>query len=150
MPDLTYVTYCGLYCRLCENLARIPQQSSELRETLRKGGWEYFGPDCMSGFNEFWAALEKLSQLDQDCRGCRGGCGNPDCSIRKCAQGREVELCSSCTEYPCHHITELAGRYPNLIPDGTRQNEIGLEQWIEEQEQRCRTGFCYSDIRYDT
>ena len=149
MPDLKYVTYCGLYCRLCDNLARIPQQASALYKTLLKGGWEYFGPDCISGFREFWAGLEQLSRVDPDFKGCRGGCGNPHCDIRKCAQSRKVELCSSCNDYPCGHIEELAKRYPNLIGDGRRQQEIGLEKWIQEQEERCKAGFCYADIRYD-
>ena len=90
MQDLTYVTYCGLYCKLCDNLARIPPQASSLHKTLQKGGWEYFGPDLISGFKEFWAVLEQLSQVDPNFKGCRGGkCGNPDCSIRKCAQSRQ-------------------------------------------------------------
>ena len=150
MSDLTYVTYCGLYCRLCDNLARIPQQASVLQATLRKGGWEYFGPDCVPGFNEFWSTLEEFSQLGKNCKGCRGGCGNPDCGIRKCAQDRQIELCPSCADYPCGHITDLAKRYPNLISDGKRQQEIGLDKWIQEQDERFKAGFCYSDIRYHT
>ena len=150
MSDPPYVTYCGLYCKLCANLARIPQQSSALRETLRKEGWEYFGQYCVSGFKDFWTALEELSRSDKTCKGCRGGCGDPDCSIRKCAQEREMELCSSCTEYPCERIADLAKRYPNLISDGRRQKETGLDQWIQEQEDRCNSGFCYADIRYHT
>jgi len=150
MSDLTYVTYCGLYCKLCANLARIPQQSSALHETLRKEGWEYFGQYCVSGFKDFWTALTELSRSDETCKGCRGGCGDPDCSIRKCAQEREMELCSSCTEYPCERIADLARRYPNLVYDGRRQKETGLDQWIQEQEDRCNSGFCYADIRYHT
>jgi len=149
MSDLTHVTYCGLYCKLCDNLARIPEQSSALYETLRKGGWEYFGPQCIAGFNEFWSALEALGRMGQECKGCRGGCGNPDCNIRKCAQDRNVTLCSSCEDYPCDHISELAKRYPNVISDGKRQQELGLDKWIQLQEQRCKTGFCYCDIRYE-
>jgi len=137
MQDLTYVTYCGLYCKLCDNLAQISLQASTLHKTLQKGGWKYFGPDLISGFKEFWAVLEQLSQVDPNFKGCRGGkCGNPDCSIRKCAQSRQVELCPSCEA--------------NLIGDGRRQQEVGCDQWIQEQEQRCKTGFCYCDIRYDT
>ena len=150
MSDLTHVTYCGLYCRLCSNLARIPQQSSALQETLRKEGWEYFGQYCVSNFKEFWTALGELSQTGTTCKSCRGGCGDPDCAIRECARERNMELCSSCIEYPCEHITNLARRYPNLIPDGRRQQEIGLDRWINEQEERCETGFCYADIRYTT
>ena len=148
MTDLKYVTYCGLYCRLCANLARIPQQSASLRETLRKEGWEFFGEYALGEFKEFWAALEKLSQTDKTCRGCRGGCGDPACGIRKCAQEKKVEVCSSCAEYPCSHIEKLAARYPNLISDGNRQRQIGIAKWAEEQEQRCRTGFCYADVRH--
>lgn len=148
MPDLTHVTYCGLYCRLCANLARIPRESSALRDTLQREGWEYFGQYCVPNFTEFWAALGKLSQWDKTCQGCRGGCGNPACEIRKCAQERKMELCSSCPEYPCQRIGDLARRYPNLISDGRRQKDIGLDKWIQEQEERCRAGFCYADIRY--
>ncbi len=148
MADLKYVTYCGLYCRLCAELARIPQQATALRETLRKEGWEFFCESVVPGFEEFWTVLEKLSHADKTCKGCRGGCGDPSCSIRKCAQERKVELCSSCGEYPCSHIEKLAARYPNLISDGTRQRQIGIERWVEEQEQRCRTGFCYADVRH--
>ena len=148
MADLKYVTYCGLYCRLCSNLARIPQQAAALRETLQKEGWEYWGQHALRGFAEFWDALERLSQSDNTCKGCREGCGDPECGIRKCARKKRVEVCSSCTQYPCHQIEALAKRYPNLIADGTRQRQIGIETWVEEQELRCRTGFCYADIRY--
>ena len=148
MSDLKYVTYCGLYCRLCSNLARIPQQAAALRQTLRKDGWELFGESLVPGFREFWAVLERLSQSDQTCRGCRGGCGDPLCSIRQCAQEKSVEVCSSCAEYPCSRIEHLAARYPNLISDGTRQRQIGLGKWVEEQEQRRGTGFCYADVRH--
>ena len=148
MADMKYVTYCGLYCRLCANLARIPQQSSALRETLQREGWEFFGQYAIDGFKEFWAALGKLSDFDKTCNGCRGGCGDPDCGIRKCAREKKIEVCSSCDEYPCALIANLAKRYPNLISDGTRQRQIGIEKWMLEQEQRCRTGFCYADVRH--
>lgn len=148
MTDLKYVTYCGLYCRLCAHLARVPQQSAALRETLQKEGWEYWGASVVPGFKEFWTALEQLSQTDKTCTGCRGGCGNPECGIRQCAREKKVEVCSSCAEYPCAHIERLARRYPNLISDGRRQAQIGLAPWVEEQEQRRRTGFCYADIRH--
>lgn len=147
MTDLKYVTYCGLYCRLCANLARVPQQSTALLETLRREGWEDFGQYAVPGFKEFWAALEKLSQFDKTRKGCRGGCGNPDCGIRPCAQEKKVEVCSSCAQYPCRHIEALAKRYPTLVSDGMRQKQIGIEKWVQEQEQRFRAGFCYADIR---
>jgi hypothetical protein len=148
MTDLRYVAHCGLYCRLCTNLARIPQQSAALRDTLRKEGWEHFGKHTIQDFDRFWVVLEKLSQFSSACQGCRGGCGNPDCRIRQCASAKKVERCSSCLEYPCSHIEDLAKRYPNLLSDGARQKEIGIEKWVGEQEGRFRAGFCYADVRH--
>ena len=148
MPDLTYVAYCGLYCKLCSTLSRIPKQASALHNTLKNDGYEYLGPHVIAGFKEFWAGLKQLSNADQHIKGCRGGCGDPGCKIRKCAHERNVELCSFCNDFPCNHINQLAKRYPNLIPDGKRQQEIGLDKWIQEQEDRVETGFCYCDIRY--
>lgn len=118
MSDLTYVTYCGLYCKLCDTYSRIPQQASALRKTLLKGGFEYFGSYVMDGFKEFWAGLEQLGKVDSSFNGCRGGCGDPGCNIRKCAQEHNVELYSSCNDYPCNYFDVLAKRYPNLIADG--------------------------------
>ena len=88
MPDLTYVTYCGLYCRLCGNIARTPKQAQALRDSMRKDGWENWGESAHPGFGEFWRILALLAASDETCPGCRGGCGFPGCKIRPCAQER--------------------------------------------------------------
>jgi hypothetical protein len=41
----------------------------------------------------------------------------------------------------------IAKGYPTLIADGNRIREIGIETWIQEQEERAKTGFAYGDIR---
>lgn len=146
MSSLRYVTYCGLYCRLCANMSRIPGQASALRDTLARSGYEHFGESVVSGFREFWSTLEFFSKMDKSCPDCRHGCGDPGCIIRECARERGIRLCSSCGDFPCGHIQELAERYPNLIPDATRQREIGLNAWIAEQEERVEEGFCYLDV----
>lgn len=146
MNTLKYVTYCGLYCKLCAQMGRIPQQARSLRETMAKEGYEFFGP-LTPNFPDFWKFLDRLSRSDETGPGCRGGCGYPECKIRKCARERGIDLCSSCPEYPCPHIQQLAKRYPTLIADGMRQREIGVDRWIAEQEDRCTSGFVYADIR---
>lgn len=78
---------------------------------------------------------------------CRSGCGAPFCGIRKCAKKKGVEVCPFCEEYPCHRINALAKGYGLLLADAQRMKELGLERWVEEQEQRRKTGFCYTDIR---
>jgi hypothetical protein len=141
--DLTHVTYCGLYCKLCGEAGRIPKQCAQLLDSLVAEDWEDFGD------KDLLEKLRKLSKRGSSDFGCRSGaCGDPSCEIRKCAKERKVEVCWSCKEYPCEKMKGLARRYPTLIADGTRQKEIGLAKWIEEQEVRCKTGFCYADIRF--
>jgi len=149
-PDLKYVTYCGLYCRHCDIYrTAIARQASALCETLRNEREKQPELERMNGFKEFWAVLEELAQNQSEgkCRGCRGGCGDPDCEIRKCARSRRVEVCSSCADYPCQKIHAFVKKYPHVIGDGMRQKAVGLSKWIEEQEQRYRAGFCFVDLR---
>ena len=145
--DMKYITYCGLYCRLCATAGRIPRQAQALRDTMAKEGYEFFGHEIV-GFTDFWGYLTRLSKQDQTCLGCRGGCGNPTCKIRQCARQREVEICPvDCQDYPCPAVRELAGVYPTLLADGARLKEVGVARWVAEQQQRAATGFAYADIR---
>jgi hypothetical protein len=148
MPGFENVTYCGLYCKLCSIKSRTPSQAKVLFEDMQKNGWESYGEFVLENFKPFWEALGTLAHFDETCPDCRGGCGDPDCAIRKCAVERSIDICPFCEEYPCSKFDGLASVYPNLIPDGERMKEVGVEQWIAEQEQRCKAGFCYCDISY--
>ncbi len=145
--NLEEVTYCGLYCGLCASRRRIPQQAATLRETLRKEGYDrgYFD---IPGLNEiiatFWKGLNLLANAP--CPGCRAGGGNPGCAIRACVQERGVTACPLCADYPCQRL-EVLRNYPLLLADGRRMQQVGLEQWIAEQEARAATGFAYADVR---
>ncbi len=146
MADLRKVTYCGLYCGLCAMGSRIPAQARELRETLKAEGCEAWGP-AMSGFQEFWGFLLHLAEADSRCSCREETCGPPFCTIRKCAPEKGVEVCPFCDEYPCDRILGLAKGYVTMLAGGERMREVGLEKWIEEQEERSTTGFAYADIR---
>ena len=144
--QLEFVTYCGLYCELCAERARIPQQAAALQRSMTEEGWPFFGP-AVPGFAEFWKFLEGL-HADGGCRGCRAGAGPPDCQIRSCALERRLKLCGQCSDFPCQRFEGLAAIYPTLIADNRRLQVVGLEQWLEEQQERARRGFVYADIRY--
>ncbi len=146
MPDLKHVTWCGLYCGLCAQATRIPRHAAALRDSMRKEGWDNWGRE-VPRFGEFWEFLGGLADSAATA-GCRAGtCGPPFCTIRKCAPEKGVDACPFCDEYPCRRIEGIAKGYVNMIADGKRMREIGLERWIEEQEARKATGFCYADIR---
>lgn len=147
MDDLRLVTYCGLYCDLCSQRARTPQQAKALKDTLKKEGFEFWGKD-LPGYEQFWTLLGNLSDTDKSCPGCRQGGGNPGCEIRKCIKEKKLDVCSFCEEYPCEKINGLCKIYPTLITDGTRLKQVGTETWLEEQKARKETGFAYCDIRY--
>jgi hypothetical protein len=140
------VTYCGLYCGLCAQGSRIPKQASALRESMRREAWDRWGQE-IPRFKEFWAFLDWLVASEAGCNCREEKCGPPTCGIRRCAQGKGVNVCPFCDEYPCRWIAGLAKGYVNLLADGKRMTEIGLERWVEEQEARKTTGFAYVDIR---
>jgi hypothetical protein len=142
---MEFVTYCGLYCELCAERARIPLRAAELRVAMAEEGWTFWG-HTVSGFAEFWAFLEKLQA--GGCPGCRADGGYPECQIRLCARQRGLDLCCHCPDFACEHVERLAARYPTLITDNRRLQAVGLEQWLAEQEERVRRGVVYADIRY--
>lgn len=142
------VTYCGLYCDLCAERARIPQRAAALGAAMTEEGWPFWG-HTVSGFTEFWTFLEELAS-GKGCPGCRAGGGYPECQIRVCARERGFDLCADCTDFPCQHIEALEASYPNLIGDNRRLQTAGLDRWIDEQKERVRRGVVYADIRYRT
>jgi len=147
MPDIKYVTYCGLYCGLCSTRNRIPGQANALWQSMKKEAYDHWGKLVYDNFEKFWDFLGKLKDYTYICPGCRQGGGNPDCEIRKCAQKKKIEVCALCEEFPCDLIRRFSKVYITIIPDGIRIKKIGLEAWIEEQKERAQTGFCYVDIR---
>jgi len=146
---LHLVTYCGLYCGLCAQHNCIPMRAYQLQQNLHDEGFDDFFqyvPEMKETFPVFWKFLQNLAKMNCTCRTGRGG--PPDCEIRSCAKNKNVTLCPQCKEYPCKHIQALAEHYPTLIQDGKRLQKVGLEKWIEEQEQRAKRGFVYADVRY--
>ena len=140
------VTYCGLYCDLCAERARIPHRAEALQAAMVEEGWPFWGPS-VPGFDDFWSFLEGLAS-GEGCPGCRAGGGFPGCQIRVCARDRGLDVCSQCADFPCEQVKSLAARYPTLVADNVRMKAVGLEQWIAEQEERARRGVIYADIRY--
>jgi hypothetical protein len=149
---LRLVAHCGIYCGLCSSRNRMPQQAQALRQTMWNGGWDSLGRE-VKDFKEFWRFLDRISDPEKSCPGCRTAgappfCGGPEsCDIRQCALGRKVELCVNCSDWPCARIERLGRTYVTLIADGRRLKKIGLDKWLKEQEARAETGFSYCDIR---
>lgn len=146
MTNLEQVTYCGLYCGLCAHRNRIPQSAALLRDAMHKEGYDNWSKD-LPQFSEFWKFLNDLAESESRCS-CRAGqCGPPFCGIRKCAAKKGVDACPFCDEYPCRKILGIAKGYVTMLADGQRMKTIGIDAWIQEQEERRKTGVAYADIR---
>lgn len=146
---LRLVAYCGLYCGLCAERARLPPQARQLQQTLHEEGYDDFYqyiPEMKEDYPKFSEFLQRLANMDCACRSGKGG--PPDCEIRVCAKARNITVCPLCKEYPCVKIETLAERYPILIQDGKKMQKVGTEKWIEEQENRVKRGLVYADLRY--
>lgn len=135
-----YVAYCGLNCRMCSLIATLPGLASRLHDTMQEDGWEYYGSEVFPEFQDFWKVLKGISKMDETCPACSGGCGDPDCAIRKCAVDRELELCAYCQDFPCPKLTDFSRRYPFILENSRRIKEIGLENWLKEQDELVAQG----------
>ena len=145
MNPKDYLCYCGLYCRRCPIVGVVPPQARALFETMNRIGYAQWGEQAIDGFGRFWEILQQLAKQDETCPLCIGGCGNPGCEIRPCAQERGVEVCGLCDDYPCDKVNAFAEQYPELIDNNNRIREIGLDAWLLEQEELVRQGKFYGN-----
>jgi len=76
------------------------------------------------------------------CNGCKSDSLFVNCAfckIRECAQSKQIEHCSECSDYPCalHGNSQQAQAVlPHLKenqPNMAQIQKIGTEQWITEQ-----------------
>lgn len=119
---------CGLYCGVCA--VRIAH-----RDGNRK-------------FKEKLVSVYGVSS-PEDIR-C-GGCRSDDlffycrvCPIRDCCDGKGIEGCHRCDDFPC----DLIENFP--LPVGKKVimravpawRELGTEAWVEEEEKRYRCPHC--------
>ena len=92
------IAYCGGSCHTCAIFLATRENNKEKRHKMRieiaqhikeSSGKEYEAGDIA------------------DCNGCRAEDGimlNKDCQIRKCAQEKDFESCTSCPEYVCEKL----------------------------------------------
>jgi hypothetical protein len=139
------ISFCGLYCDLCDSRARIPARASALLDALVAAGHEHGAAD-RPGFEVFWTYLVGLAEADGVCRGCRAMGEALGCEISRCARERGVEICVFCGDYPCARVEEMLSQFPALRAEHARLRELGVDAWLEEQDERVCRGVCYSEI----
>lgn len=97
------IAYCGLYCGDCFSYkGRIPDLAKDLRKELRQEKFDRVAEGIpfkeFKHYKECYEVLGALLRLR--CKnGCRGGGGNPFCSIRQCCQKKAISGCWECDEF---------------------------------------------------
>jgi hypothetical protein len=137
------IAYCGIYCGNCIQLTNVGPEAAKLCESMKKAGYEHFG-SAIPGFEQFWSFISDLAAKN-GCNGCRKDGGNPYCKVRICARSKNVEMCTSCEEYPCKELDAFLAGYKMLEGDNSFLKENGKQCWLEMQNKRRAEGYNYTD-----
>ena len=87
------------------------------------------------------------------CTGCR--IRNKKCAFirRDCPKLRknEIDFCFECNQFPCSKLKKLDNRYKektyvSFIENLKRNNQVGVEKWLKEQEELYKCPDCGGKI----
>lgn len=112
------IAYCGLCCLDCfAYKQRVPDLARDLRKELRASKYIKFA-NYMAGmsfgrvFKDYDTCYQVLgAMVGFRChKTCRGGGGNPFCSVRKCCNKKKITGCWLCEEFEtCKKLDALKG-----------------------------------------
>ncbi|MFX1326307.1 MAG: DUF3795 domain-containing protein [Promethearchaeota archaeon] len=123
MVDNNLVAPCGIYCGACRQYLLLK------KDLLEERGYK------------------------KGCKGCR--IRNKNCAFirRDCTalKKKELDYCYECEQFPCHNLKKIDSQYRkrwsvNLIENLKRIEEIGVEQWLQEQKELYTCPECGGEI----
>jgi hypothetical protein len=122
-----YLSPCGMYCSVCSVRAADKNNDQQLKGQLAS----FFG----------------TSPENIVCEGCMSGRTFQIvkvCSIRACAQKKELKGCHQCDDFPCNNIENYPieparNRILEAIP---RWKELGTERFVAEVENHYTCSKC--------
>jgi predicted RNA-binding Zn-ribbon protein involved in translation (DUF1610 family) len=103
--------------------------------------------DNNAKFKEKLAPVYGVTPEDLVCDGCLsdrvfGYC--QVCPIKSCCNGKQIEGCHQCSDFPCKFIDDfpVAVGKKVILRSVPRRREIGTEKWIEEEDKRYTCPHC--------
>ena len=131
---------CGLHCGRCFAFVggRIQVLSSQLQSELGNFGAfakrfaDLLGDSIFESYPDFKKFLDHLA---------KGGCGGcrqekcklfASCGVRPCAEGRKVDFCFQCSDFPCDKTGFDEHLYRRHVEINRKMKEIGVERYYEE------------------
>lgn len=123
MVDNNLAAPCGIYCGACR------QYLLWKKDLLEERGYK------------------------QGCKGCR--IRNKNCAFirRDCPtlRKKEIDFCYECDQFPCQKLKKIDTHYQekysvNMVKNLKRIEEIGVEKWLQEQEELYTCPECGGEI----
>jgi len=145
------VGYCGLYCGLCgiykgRIVAKVAADLQELVAAHEFADWVPRFVKIDFSFSEFEKGLAYFcdEQRGPYCQHpCKEG-GGPPCKIRPCAQGKDLEICFECDEFPCELLSRFLERHPEIIEEKEAFERLGMERWLGLKADEAKRGYVYA------
>lgn len=122
-------------------LERVPPQ---LLELIAGGVAKYLGHPVKV----------KVKVKDLTCEGCLSDVRAimcRECNLRTCAFEKGLTYCAQCADFPCQQIIDFNNdgfrHHSEVLDNIRRQQEIGIDAWVKEQEERwcCPNCSCVVD-----
>lgn len=109
------VACCGLYCESCGvYIATMKDDVADLARIAARMG---------------------TTAEEMRCEGCRSATLSPhcrDCGIRACADGKGIDFCEACAEFPCARLEEFRAQAPHraeIFESARYRKSRGLKAW---------------------
>lgn len=133
---------CGVYCGQCPNgngrVQFFAQELKRLVDTTRYGWME----DNIKSFkfSNFRKGLEWFAK--NKCSTCLSiSLEEAHCLNKKCAHEKKLDSCLLCEEYlTCRNTEYQRETYPFVIENYKRVKEVGMEKYLEEEEEKTKAG----------
>ncbi len=128
------ISICGLNCAKCDIYA-----AGHGNERLRD--------EIIDWFKKERNEIVKPEQVR--CEGCRGSIEmhwSLDCRMLSCARSKGVNYCFECDDFSCEILNAFASdgvsHHRRTVENLKRMKEMGIEEWIAEQERKGKCTFC--------
>lgn len=146
------IGYCGLYCGACGIYqGKIKTAVENLQNTIKAYGFNTIADQlanwepAFKHHKEFEQVLEAYAKLFDECPGCIGGGGDPECKVRNCAKEKGYTTCTECKEMAtCQHLEQWR-KSPDFQQRMQRIKQVGAAKYAKEMEDKVKAGYCYLD-----
>lgn len=124
------IAVCGLFCESCGiHIATRNKDDIEL---------------------ERLAAMMKTTKEEIQCDGCRSGVLSPhcrNCEFRSCAQGKQMDNCEECRDFPCESIKDFQKKAPHraeLFESAEYRKNKGIDLWLGKMRKDYSCPICHT------